>query len=106
MKPTNHEIADVLARIADLLEAQDANRYRVGAYRRAAGTIRDLSQSIAEMAVSSADEKLTDLPNIGTSIAGAVKEYVKTGRSSLLERLEGRISSEELFTTVPEMATK
>ncbi|MGD9299925.1 MAG: helix-hairpin-helix domain-containing protein [Desulfobacterales bacterium] len=106
MKPTNHEIADVLARIADLLEAQDANRYRVGAYRRAAGTIRDLSQSIAEMAVSSADEKLTDLPDIGTSIAGAVKEYVKTGRSSLLERLEGRISSEELFTTVPGIGDK
>ena len=106
MKPTNQEIADVLARIADLLEAQDADRYRVGAYRRAAGTIRDLDQSVAELALSGGDEKLTDLPDIGKSIARVVAEYVNSGRSGLLERLEGQVSPENLFTTVPGISDK
>lgn len=39
--PTNEDIAEVLKRIADLLEAQDANRYRVKAYRRGAQVIAD-----------------------------------------------------------------
>jgi DNA uptake protein ComE-like DNA-binding protein len=99
--PTNEDIADVLNRIADLLEAQDANRFRVNAYRRAAQVISDLNQAAAAMAVSGDGEKLEDLPDIGKSIAGAVREYVDTGRSGLLERLEGQISPEDLFTTVP-----
>jgi hypothetical protein len=106
MKLTNQEIADVLTRIADLLEAQDADRYRVEAYRRAAGTIGDLDQSAAELALSNGDEKLTDLPDVGKSIARVVAEYVNTGRSGLLERLEGQVSPEDLFTTVPGISGK
>lgn len=47
---TNTEIADVFDRIADLLEFQDANQFRIRAYRNAARTIRDLPQSVAEIA--------------------------------------------------------
>ena len=99
--PTNEDIADVLGRIADLLEAQDADRYRVNAYRRAARVILNLDQPAAAMAISdNEDARLEDLPAIGPSIAGTVRGYVETGRSSLLERLEGQISPEDLFTTV------
>lgn len=98
---TNEDIADVLARIADLLEAQDADRYRVNAYRRASRVICNLAHSAAEMAKSGADQKLEDLPNIGKSIAGTIRGYLNTGRSSLLERLEGQIAPENLLTTVP-----
>lgn len=101
MNPTNEEINGVLIRIADLLQAQDANRYRVNAYRRAAKVISDLDQSAAAMAVSDNGGKLEGLPDIGPSIAGAIREYVETGRSGLLQRLEGQISPEDLFTTVP-----
>jgi hypothetical protein len=45
--PTNEDIADTLGRIADLLEAQDGDRYRVIAYRRAAKVISELTQSAA-----------------------------------------------------------
>lgn len=101
MDTTNEEIADLLIRIGDLLQAQDANRYRVNAYRRAARVISDLNKSAAAMAVSDHGKKLEDLPDIGPGIAGTVREYVETGRSGLLQRLEGQISPEDLFTTLP-----
>jgi hypothetical protein len=101
MNVTNEDIADVLTRIADLLEAQDANRYRVNAYRRAAQVILDLNQDAAALAISDSDCGLEDLPDIGSRIAGTVREYVETGRSGLLQRLKGQISSEDLLMTVP-----
>lgn len=106
MYPTNEEIADVLIRTADLLEAQDANRYRVNAYRRAAWVISNLSSSAAALAISDNEKKLEDLPDIGPSIGGAIREYVETGRSSLLQRLEGQISAEDLLTTIPGIGEK
>jgi DNA polymerase (family X) len=101
LTPTNVEISDVLERIAELLEAQDANPFRVRAYRRAAQVIERSEQSIAEIADSKNGEKLEDLPEIGNRIAGSIREFVQTGRLVLLERLEGQVSPEDLFTTVP-----
>jgi hypothetical protein len=99
--PTNREIADVLERVAALLEAQDANPYRVNAYRKAARLVERSDRPVAQIAVAAEGEKLEDLPDIGKSIGGAIREFVHTGRLGLLERLEGEISPEDLFTTVP-----
>jgi ERCC4-type nuclease len=98
---SNEEIADVLARIADLLEVQDANRYRVNAYRRAARVIGQLDEPAADMIRSGDGRVLEDLPDIGKSIGGTVREYVHTGRSGLLDRLEGQTAPENLLRTVP-----
>jgi len=99
--PTNQEIADLLERVAALLEAQDANPYRVNAYRKAARLVDRSDRSIAELALSSEGETLEDLPDIGKSIGGAIREFAHTGRLTLLERLEGQVSPEDLFTTIP-----
>ena len=101
VNPPNDEIADVLERVAELLEAQDANPYRVRAYRHAARVVERLEQPIAQLSNSKKGEKLEDLPGIGKSIAGAIREFLHTGRLRLLERLEGQVSPEDLFTTVP-----
>lgn len=98
---TNKEIAEALERVADLLEAQDANQYRVRAYRRAARVIERSEKSIAELADAKEGEQLEDLPDIGKSIAASIREFVHTRRLNLLERLEGQLSPEDLFTTVP-----
>jgi len=98
--PTNDEIAGLLERVAELLEAQRANPFRVRAYRRAAHMIERLEQPIAEIAKSE-EERLEDLSDIGRSIAGSIREYVHTERLGLLDRLEGQVSPEDLFTTVP-----
>jgi DNA polymerase (family 10) len=100
-RPTNEEIADVLERIAALLEAQGAIYYRVNAYRRAARLVESSEQSIAELADVKEGDTLEDLPDIGKSIASSIRELVHTGRLGLLERLEGQIAPEDLFTTVP-----
>ncbi|MGE5839892.1 MAG: helix-hairpin-helix domain-containing protein [Deltaproteobacteria bacterium] len=98
---TNQEIAEVLERVSALLEAQDANPYRINAYRKAARLVERFDRSIAEIAVAAEGEKLEDLPDIGKSIGGAIREFVHTGRLALLERLEGELSPEDLFKTVP-----
>ncbi|MHC4449200.1 MAG: helix-hairpin-helix domain-containing protein [Planctomycetota bacterium] len=92
---SNHEVADVLDRVADLLEAQHASSYRVHAYQRGAETCRTLDRPLGEV------EKLVELPCIGKSIASAITEYLHNGRLLLLERLEGQVSPEALFATVP-----
>jgi DNA polymerase (family 10) len=99
--PTNEEIADLLDRVAALLEAQDASPFRINAYRRAARTVARAAISISEVVVGEDGGRLEDLPDIGKSIGGAIREFVKRGRFGLLERLEGQVSPEDLFTTVP-----
>jgi DNA polymerase (family X) len=97
--PSNDELADMLERVADLLEVQHASPYRVRAYRRGAQTLRAEEESVA--ARVDAGESLESLPGIGRSLAAAIAEYVHTGRFGLLERLEGQVSPEDLFTTLP-----
>lgn len=98
--PDNAEIADPLERIALLLEEQDADRYRVRAYRRAADIIRRHPESVARIANEEGIEGLVRLSGIGRSIGAAIRELVATGRIALLERLEGQVSPEDLFCTV------
>jgi DNA polymerase (family X) len=98
--PANRDIADALARIAALLDAQEADPYRVAAYRRGARRIDQLPTAAAAW-VRSDDQRLETLPDVGPRIAGLIREFVHTGRMALLERLEGAIEPEDLFRTVP-----
>lgn len=100
-EPTNSEIASVLERIAALLEAQNANPHRIRAYRDGAQAVRDADMSIAEQVMQGEQEKLQDMPGIGEKLAGLMTEYVETGRSGLLERLQGEVAPEMLFDRVP-----
>lgn len=98
---SNQEIADVLEKIADLLELKDANPFRVGSYRNAAETVRKADRSISKIALQEGQSALQSLPNIGEGIAWIIHEAAKTGRSEMLERLQGEIAPGELFTQVP-----
>lgn len=98
---TNERVADLLRRTASLLTHQGAGRFRTGAYRRAADAIEQLPRDVAEILESEGVEGLIRLPTIGQGIAAAIREIVATGRWSLLERLQGQVDPETLFTTVP-----
>lgn len=100
-QPTNQEIANVLERIADLLEAQEANPHRVRAYRNGADRVRSVEKSLAEMVRSGGGDALQELPDIGEGLARVISRFVDTGRSDLLERLQGEVSPEKLFSQVP-----
>lgn len=97
---SNAEIADVLERIADLLETQDADGYRVRAYRHGAQRVRATPEPIAALYARGGVTELDALPDIGKRLASLIAELVRTGRSSLLERLAGQVSPEDRFTTV------
>jgi hypothetical protein len=97
---SNAEIADALARIADLLEAQDADVFRVRAYRRGAERVRATPEPVAAIYARGGAAALDALPEIGKTLASVIAELVRTGRSSLYERLAGQVSPEDRFTTV------
>jgi putative hydrolase len=90
-----------LEEMADLLEQQDANRFRVNAYRRAAASLADLHRDVDEILDNEGREGLIALPDIGKGIATAIAEIVATGRWSQLERLRGSLDPAHLFQTVP-----
>ncbi|GAB4169417.1 MAG: DNA polymerase/3'-5' exonuclease PolX [Rhodocyclaceae bacterium] len=81
----NADIAAILEEIADRLEIQAANPFRIRAYRNAARVLgeypRDLRTLVAQ------GEDLTRLPGIGEDLAARVREIVTSGRSALLDRL-------------------
>lgn len=98
---TNAQIADVLEQVADRLEAQHANVYRVDAYRAGAAVVRNHPTSIQDLALTEGRAGLDALPQIGSSLSGTIDEIAQTGRLRMLERLEGKLSPVELFKTVP-----
>lgn len=97
----NKEIAGVLEHIAELLEVQKANPHRIRAYRRGAQEIRKSKKELAEIAESGGLEALQALPGIGESLSRLIMEYILTGRSRLLERLQGAVAPEDLFDEIP-----
>mgnify|MGYP000934487935 CR=1 FL=1 len=84
----NAEIAALFDRLADLLEIEDANPFRVRAYRNAARTIASLGPSVAGLVAAGRD--LSELPGIGEAIAEKIAIIVKTGRLPQLAEVEAR----------------
>ncbi len=82
----NTEIAKIFNKIADLLDIQGANQFRIRAYRTAARTITELPRSAADMV--DRGEDLSELSGIGKDLAGKIKEIVETGTLWQLEELE------------------
>ena len=91
MSVTNAEIAAIFDRIADLLEIQDENPFRIRAYRNAARTVQGLSHSLAEMV--QAGEDLEALPAIGKDLAAKIREIVTTGSLRKLKQLEAGVDA-------------
>src|SRR5665647_622781 len=81
----NADIAAVFEEIADLLEIEGANPFRIRAYRNAARTLSELSQD-ARALLEKGDD-LRQLPGIGDDLAAKIAEIVATGSCSLLQRL-------------------
>lgn len=85
----NQEIAAAFQKLADLLEIQGANQFRVRAYRSAARIIESQPKSLADMIGEGED--LQELPGIGRDLAAKIREYVSTGRIRRLDELKREI---------------
>jgi DNA polymerase (family 10) len=88
----NSEIADIFNQMADLLEIQGANEFRVRAYRTAARNISNLPDSVASMVQNGED--LAKLPGLGKDLAKKAADIVRTGTLSQLEELKRKTPGE------------
>ncbi len=89
MSVHNTEIAEMFSRLAELLEIQGANTFRIRAYRKAAQTIEGLPHSVTSMLADGAD--LSKLPGIGEDLAAKIQEIVETGNLSLLDQVSSQL---------------
>jgi DNA polymerase (family X) len=87
---TNADIAAVFEHIADLLEYQGENVFRVRAYRNAARTIGGMVESLAAVRTSP-QRSLTDLEGIGSDLAAKIGELLDTGRLAFLDDLQKKV---------------
>lgn len=85
----NADIAAIFTEIADLLEIQGANPFRIRAYRNAARNLQELGRDVRSLLRHGND--LTELPGFGKDLAGKIQEIVDTGRCSTLKKLEQQI---------------
>jgi hypothetical protein len=97
----NAQVAGWLRQVAELLEAQGANPFRVGAYRRAADTVERYSGNLRALFAAEGRDGLDALPGIGAGIAAAIAEILQTGRWAQRERLLGSADPTTLFQIVP-----
>jgi DNA polymerase (family 10) len=101
----NSDIAKIFYTLAELLEIEGANTFRIRAYRRAAEIIEDLPKNAADMLRAGAD--FEELPGIGEDLAGKMREIIETGHLKALEEVEARTPSTlTALTSVPGLGPK
>ncbi|HSP70581.1 MAG TPA: helix-hairpin-helix domain-containing protein [Bryobacteraceae bacterium] len=96
----NVEIGRRLEEVADLLEAQKANPFRVQAYRRAAESVRRLSTPLAKIWHEQGDQGLRAVSGVGERLGTALRTLITTGRLPMLDRLRGETDPVALLESV------
>lgn len=82
----NVDVARMFEQVADLLELESENPFRVRAYRNAARTLESLPTRVADVAVHDG-KSLAELPGIGEDLAGKIVEIVRSGHLTVLDEL-------------------
>ncbi|HEX7327241.1 MAG TPA: helix-hairpin-helix domain-containing protein, partial [Casimicrobiaceae bacterium] len=85
MPVANLTVAAAFDEIADRLEIQGANPFRIRAYRNAARTLQELPDDLAARVARGLP--VAGLPGIGTDLAAKIVEVVQTGSCELLRTL-------------------
>ena len=85
----NDQMASQFELLADLLEIQGANPFRIRAYRNAARTISSAAESLTDLVASGGDPGQFD--GIGKDLARQITEIAQTGHLSSLEELRKQI---------------
>jgi DNA polymerase (family X) len=88
--PSNAELAEQFELLADMLELDGADAFRLTAYRRAATRIRESAVPVAQLAQ---EGNATRLSGIGTTIQNKILEYTETGDLSAVAKLREKLPS-------------
>ena len=86
----NSEIARAFDDLADLLEIDGANAFRLRAYRNASRLIADLPESMTAI-VEAPDRSPSELPGIGKDLAEKIVTLVETGTLPQLDEMRDKI---------------
>ena len=86
---TNDQVVRLLEEISILLELDDANPFRVRAYRNAGISVGELDRPLVDLVREETD--LTELEFVGKDLAAQLAEIARTGRSPMLDSLRERI---------------
>jgi DNA polymerase (family X) len=102
--PKNAAVAEQFELLADLLELEGADSFRVVAYRRAATRMRESTSPVAQLAL---EGRARDLPGIGRTIEEKIVQIVREGEIEALRTRRGRIPAGVLeFLRVPGLGPK
>ncbi|PID38943.1 MAG: DNA polymerase III [Proteobacteria bacterium] len=84
----NGSVAAVFSRMADLMEIQGANAFRIRAFRRVAQALENLSEGVAAMLE---DGTLKEVPGIGDGTIKRIREIIDTGTCDDLVQLSSEL---------------
>jgi len=102
--PPNADVADQFDLLADLLELEGAESFRVLAYRRAATRMRETSGSVAQLAL---DGKAKELQGIGKTIEEKIVQIVEQGEIEALTKRKGSVPPDVVrFMRLPGLGPK
>jgi hypothetical protein len=97
----NAAVAKKLADYAAYLEGEDANVYRIRAYRRAADTVRTLDRPLKDVYDAEGRAGLEALEGVGSHLSYTLESLLKTGEFRTLRPDGGHIDPERLLTSLP-----
>jgi DNA polymerase (family 10) len=86
--PSNAQLAEQFDLLADMLELDGADAFRLAAYRRGGARIRESAVPVAQLAL---DQKATRLSGIGSTIEGKIVEFTETGDLKALAKLRAKL---------------
>jgi DNA polymerase (family X) len=102
--PQNSVVAEQIDLLADLLELEGKDTFRVVAYRRAAARVRETSGSVAQLAL---DGRAKELQGIGKTIEEKIVQIVDHGEIEALTKYKKGVPPEVvLFMKLPGLGPK
>src|SRR4029078_11939694 len=102
--PKNAELAAQFDLLADLMEIQGRDLFRVTAYRKAATRIRETSSSVAQLAL---DGRAKELQGIGKTIEEKIVQAIETGEVDALTKRKAEAPPEvATFIRLPGLGPK
>jgi DNA polymerase (family 10) len=102
--PRNPDLAAQFDLLADLMELEGADAFRVTAYRRAATRIRETGSSVAQLAL---DGRAKELQGIGKTIEEKIVQVVEDGEIHALTKKKAEVPAEvATFMRLPGLGPK
>jgi DNA polymerase (family 10) len=102
--PRNPDLAAQFDLLADLMELEGADSFRVTAYRRAATRIRETGSSVAQLALAG---RAKELQGIGKTIEQKIVEVVEDGEIHALTKRKAEVPAEvATFMRLPGLGPK